>query len=149
MKQTLLPQPRFEAEQTQRKLTGLCILVSAAAVILNLLLTLLHTRQTHTLMLILNIVVDLAAGWSVAWLLTEKLLPLRKLLSLEAMEGRTVSGIVEAYPDQTERYYDMDCRTVTVGGQKLFVVDNGTISFASGQLVTVCVVHGIVKEVMQ
>lgn len=147
MKQTLLPLPRQDMEDKQRKLRAIVLVLLLAALGINVLLTVLHTRQTHTLMLILNIMTDLAALWTVTYLCTAKLFPMRKLLCLDAKQGQEISGTVEAFPAETERYLGMDCRLVTISGKKLFVVDNGTISFVPSEQVTVFAVQRLVKEV--
>lgn len=149
MKQTFLPEPRLVL-QRQKKI---CIICCIAAVVLaaglNILLTALHTRQTHTPMMILNIAVDLIALWFVTWAVTAVIIPLHRLLRLDEQKAKTLSGTVEEVAQNTERYLGYDCRIATVSGQKVFVIENGTISLQRGETVTLQTVSGVVREVLR
>lgn len=149
MKQTFLPEPRL-ALLRQKKICSICCIAAVVlAAGLNILFTVLHTRQTHTPMMILNIVIDILALWFVAWAVTAVIIPLHRLLRLDDQKGQTVSGIVEGVSENTERYLGYDCRIVTVSDQKVFVIDNGTISLQPGETVMLQTVSGVVREVQR
>ena len=148
MNQTVLGENQYLLEEQIRNRIIFCIAALIAAVICNIVLTMFRTPQNHTIFMVLNMALDMAAGWFCIWQLDSFILPYKKLLKLYRKAGTTVSGIVEEISTQTQRYYGFDCIAVTVDGHKLFVVDNGTISLEPMRPVTLEVVHGIVKEVV-
>ena len=148
MNQTVLGENQYLLEEQIRNRIIFCIAALIAAVICNIALTMFRTPQNHTIFMVLNMALDMAAGWFCIWQLDSFILPYKKLLKLYRKIGTTVSGTVEEISSQTQRYYGFDCFAVTVDGHKLFVVDNGTISLEPTQQVTLEVVHGIVKEVV-
>lgn len=148
MNKTVLGENQYLLEDQIRNRIIFCIAALIAAIICNIVLTVLSTPQNHTIFMVLNMGLDMAAGWFCVWQLDSFILPYKKLLKLYRKTGTTVSGIVEEISSHTQRYYGFDCIAVTVGGHKLFVVDNDTISLEPEQSVTLEVVHGIVKEVV-
>lgn len=148
MNQTVLGENQYLLEEQIRNRIIFCIAALIAAIVCNIVLTLFRTPQNHTIFMVLNMALDMAAGWFCIWQLDSFILPYKKLLKLYRKTGTTVSGTVEEISSQTQRYYGFDCFAVTVDGHKLFVVDNGTISLEPMQPVTLEVVHGIVKEVV-
>lgn len=123
---------------------GVFALTAAVAVVL----LLLRNDSNHNLLLIAEIVVSLIGCWYLVWYVTTKILPLRRLLRLDAMPNTELSGTVDAISDRSERYCGFDCTPVTISGRRLFVINNGNISLNCGDKVTVQVSHGIVKEVL-
>lgn len=148
MNPTVLGENQYLLEERIRNRIILCAAALAAAIVCNIILTIFRTPQNHTIFMLLNMALDMAAGWFCVWQFDSFILPYKKLLKLYRKTGTTVSGIVEEVSSQTQRYYGFDCIAVTVDGHKLFVVDNGTISLVPAQSVTLEVVHGIVKEVV-
>lgn len=149
MKQTFLPDHPLLVQRQIKTCRLCCIAAVVLAAGLNILLTVLHTRQTHTVMLILNIVIDLAALWFAVWGVTAVILPLNRLLRLDKQTPQTVSGTVEEISALTERYLGFDCRIASVSGQKVFVIENGRILLREGEAVIVETVSGIVREVRE
>ena len=148
MNQTVLGENQYLLEERIRNRIILCVGALLAAVVVNVVMVFLRTKENHTVLMLLNMVLDIAAGWFCVWQLDSFILPYKKLLKLYRKNGTTISGTVEEISTQTQRYYGFDCIAVTVDGHKLFVVDNGTISLEPMQPVTLEVVHGIVKEVV-
>ena len=148
MKQDCLGENQYLLEERIRNRIILCVGVLLAAVAVNVVMVFLRTKDNHTLLMLLNMALDIAAGWFCVWQLDSFILPYKKLLKLYRKTGTTVSGTVEEVSSQTQRYYGCDCIAVTVDGHKLFIIDNGTISLEPAQSVTLEVVHGIVKEVV-
>lgn len=148
MNQTVLGENQYLLEERIRNRIIFCAIALATAIVCNIIFIALHTPQNYTIFMLLNMAVDMAAGWFCVWQLDSFVLPYKKLLKLYRKTGTTVSGTVEEVSSQTQRYYGFDCIAVTVDGHKLFVVDNGTISLEPAQSVTLEVVHGIVKEVV-
>ena len=148
MKQTFLGAPPDEIKKQirARVILGVSALLIAAAV--NIALTLLRTPENHTAFLIINIVLDLIVGWFCVYLLDSHVLPNRRLLRLYGERGTKLSGTVDSVSENTERYSGFDCLVITIGDQKVFVINNGNLKLEPGQDVTVDAVHGIVKEVI-
>lgn len=148
MNQTVLGENQYLLEDRIRNRIIFCASVMAVAIVCNIILTIFRTPQNHTIFMLLNMALDMAAGWFCVWQLDSFIVPYKKLLKLYRKTGTTVSGTVEEISSQTQRYYSFDCIAVTVDGHKLFVVENSTISLELTQSVTLEVVHGIVKEVV-
>ena len=148
MNKTVLGENQYLLEEQIRNRIIFCVAALITAIVCNIILTIFRNPQNHTVFMLLNMALDMAAGWFCVWQLDSFILPYKKLLKLYRKTGTTVSGIVEETSSQTQRYYGFDCIAVTVDGHKLFVIDNGTISLEPEQPVTIEVVHGIVKEVV-
>lgn len=147
MKQNCLGENQYILEDQIRNRVILCVAALLIAIISNIIITLFRTPDNHTALMLLNMALDIAAGWFGVWQLDSFILPYRKLLKLYRKKGTTITGIVETVSEKTERYYDFDCIAATVDGHKVFIIENGSISLVPAQLVTLEVVHGIVKEV--
>lgn len=147
MKQNCLGKNPYLLEEQIRNRIIICVAVLFVVVISCIILTMFRTPENHTILMLSNMALSVAAGWFGVWQLDSFILPYRKLLKLYRKTGTTVSGVVETVSDNTERYYGFDCIAVTVDGHKVFVIENGAISVEPAQSVTLEVVHGIVKEV--
>ena len=148
MNLTILGENQYVYGDMVRKKIIACIVVVILAATSNTVVMWLHTRESLFMCIIMNALLDVVAGWFVIWQLDRFILPGRKLLRLYKKAGIIVNGEVEEISKCTERYYGFDCWVVTVGGHKLFLVDNGTISLKVGQPVSLETVHGVVKEVL-
>lgn len=122
--------------------------VSVAVIVFNILLTVFRTDATHLTFLILNILSDIAAVWTVYAITVLKIIPAKKLLALckrgesgaktvcgtvtDVSENRvSVQGFaclkitIENGDGQTELYLAGDFLTLEKGKKyKLFTVEN-------------------------
>lgn len=148
MKQTILGEEQAQTKRRVQNRLFCCVGIIFVAAVLNVFFIVLRTKENHTLMLMMNILVDLAAGWIMVWNVTTFVAPLKKCLRLQENEGILLSGTVENVFEGTERYCGFDCIVATIAGHKVFVVDNGNIRLTPSEQVTVIIVQGIVKEVV-
>ena len=148
MKQTFLGAPPDEIKKRIKKHIAVCIAAALVTRSLNIAFAYLRTPDNHTVFLIVNIASDLIVGWGCVYLLDSFAVPNRRLLKLYESRGTKMTGTVISVSENTERYSGFDCRTVSFGQYKLFLIDNGNIKLTPGSEVSLAVVHGIVKEVV-
>lgn len=148
MNQTVLGENQYLLEERIRNRIILCVGALLVAVAVNVVMVFLRTKENHMLLMLINMALDIAAGWFCLWQLDSFILPYKKLLKLYRTTGTQITGTVEEVSEKTKRYFGFDCIVISVDGHKLFVVDNGYITLKTQQSVTLEVAHGIVKEVV-
>lgn len=128
---------------------GIAIAVAVITVILNVLLSVFRTDNTHTAFLVINILADIACGWfEIAWYLfaismQNKIL---KLATANAKLTQSVSGTVTDVSEDTQVVSKLQCRRVTVEGDEtriVFVVDGSGIALECGAKYSVTTVDNI------
>lgn len=147
MKQTVLGEGQYVFADGIRNKTIACIAVVILTLVLNVVITLSHTRDNLVICMWLNVLFDVSASWFVIWQLDRYIVPYRRLLRIFKKQGSIICGEIQEISQKTERYYGFDCWVISVDGHRLFVIDNNTISLNKGETVTLETVHGIVKEV--
>lgn len=145
MKQTIIGVPLSQYEKMLRYRTGLCILVAAGTIGLNILFTALRTDSNHTIMLILNIVSDILCGLFLLPFVSLRILPQRKLLKLMRREKEVIRVTVHQVSPTSQRYMDIDCHVVT-GENRRFFLPVGTIALQEQAEYSLSLVQNIIVE---
>lgn len=126
---------------------GLCIAVFVLTVGLNILFTVLRTDSNHTLMLILNIAADVLCGFLLLYTWDMHILPGLRLYRLFCRNRELLSGTVTEISQDTQRYMDIDCHTVTVDNRRVFL-PAGTLNIQKAAC-TLSLVSNIIVEAEQ
>ena len=126
---------------------GLCIAVFVLTVGLNILFTALRTDSNHGLMLILNIAVDVLCGFFLLYEIEMHILPRVRLYRLFCRNRELLSGTVTEISQDTQRYMDIDCHTVTVDDRRVFL-PAGTLKIQNAAC-TLSLVSNIIVEAEQ
>ena len=130
MNPTVLGENQYISGDKLRGKIVACVVIVVVTLVLNTGITLIHTRESLAARMVLNILLDVIAGWFVVWQLDRFILPHSRVLRLYKKSGTIVSGTVEKISQTTERYYGFDCWEISVDGHRLFVIDNDTIFLA-------------------
>lgn len=147
MKQTVLGCTPDEMRRVLQKRQHFCILTALAAIALNVLFTLLHTRQTAAWFLLANVLTDTLCAWLILYRLTTGILPQKKWLRLFDRTGTPICGTVEFIASGTERYAGMDCRAVRISGHRVFLAANGNLTLTPSERIEGVAVDGILREI--
>lgn len=147
MKQTVLGVDKNSVQAVIHRRVIICTILCLCALFANVLITLLHTPDNHTLLIMINVLVDTVVGWISLWMIDTSIIPQKRLLSLLKRPGTEVSGTVKTLSRDTERYLHFDCLAVTISDHKVFLVDNESIHLEVGQTIKAKVVDGIITEV--
>lgn len=148
MKHSILTDDPIRFEKSLRSRITLAIVLTAATLCLNVLLTILRTDENHTYMLIANIALDILCGLFLLPFITLRILPQRKLLKLTQRGKETVQATVLALSDNSQRYMDMDCLTVSTENRTLFLPIH-TIRLQTGTAYRFMLVQNIIVEAEQ
>ncbi len=129
----------------------ICTVLLCTVIAINTVLTVLRTDQNHTLLLWLNIVLDVAAAWFLIGYISLWVLPQQRLLRLCNGTERTFEGTVTSITAQTQRVRHMDCFTVTLDADKsqrqLFLPANTALSLTEGDYVQLTTVSNIIVTI--
>lgn len=147
MKKILIDKSVADTKVIIKKRTTLCIAAGIAALVLNLLFTLLRNDANHNAMLLLNIAADIAAGFFITYFASFNIIPLKRCLKFSLKPVQTVSGNVSEISENTIRVLGFDCFAVTVDGRKVFLPDCADISINVGEAVTFGVAMNVVTGV--
>lgn len=147
MKQTVLGLSAHSYKKRLDRRIGLCIAVFVLTVGLNLLFTALRTDSNHTLMLILNITADVLCGFLLLYTWDMHILPDLRLFRLFCRNRELLSGTVSEISQDTQRYMDIDCYTVTVDDRRVFL-PAGTLKLQNSAC-TLSLVSNIIVEAEQ
>lgn len=121
MKQSILTPSPSAFRYAFRRSIVLCAVLAGAAIGLNILFLCLRTDKNHYLMLVLNILTDIACGCFLVDHIHRIILPKWKLLQLTRRRQETIQGTVLHISQEITRYMDIDCLTVTVDSRRLFL----------------------------
>lgn len=100
---------------------GKCIGITCLALLANTLLTLFRSEENHTLLLLLNIVIDIACAFFMIYYISEYVLPPRRLYRLFFVPSHTYSGVVRHISAETQRYRGIDCVVITIDTHCFFL----------------------------
>ncbi len=138
-----------------KKLNGeksICIATLCVTVVLNVLLTFLRNDQNHSLMLWLNIVLDVAAGWFLIFYISCLIAPKQRLLRLFNGKRSAFEGTVTAISAETQRVRNVDCFTVTLTAgeteRQFFLPANTALSLKEKEYVQISAVSNIIVQIL-
>ncbi len=147
MTQTVLNETPEKVKKNICRTTLFCILLAAVVLGINLLLALCFTERTYLPFLLVNIVLDIAAGCTVIVLL-DRIRPKRTLLSLQEKAGSTVEYRIASVSETSLRYLDLDCREVKTDGRTLFL-PCGTVTLRAGETYRLRTASNVITEAEQ
>lgn len=147
MTRSVLGQSAHSYKKRLDRRIGLCIAVLVLTVGLNILFTALRTESSHTLMLILNIAADVFCGFLLLFIWDMHILPGLRLYRLFCRNRELLTGTVTKISQNTQRYMDIDCYTVTVDDRRVFL-PAGTFSLQQEHY-TFSLVSNIIVEAEQ
>lgn len=110
----------------------ICVAVFMLTLALNILLTALRTPENHTLLLTVNILLDIGCGWFLLFFLSTGIIPRVRLLRLMQKEHTKIRATLEKIAPEPVRYMNLDCRRITAGGH-IFFLPAGAIKLTEGQ----------------
>lgn len=148
MKQTILGKPAQAFRQTLRMRTAVCIALVVLTAAINLVCVLARTETNHTVMLWVNILMDILCGFFVLSFAGFRILPQRRLYALFRKEGVSADGTVSRISNSATRHMDMDCLEVTADSRRLFL-PAGTITLSEGETYTFRIVSNVIVEAWQ
>lgn len=147
MTQTLFNESEYCVREKLKKQKVICISVALAAFMVNCGLMLIRTKEISTLIFYSNVLIDLVAGWGIAFHILTEQMETRKILKLYKEHATEISGQVTSVSNHTERYHGFDCYVVWIGDRRVFQLKNGAIQLKVGSTVRAVVGHNIVREV--
>ncbi len=150
MKQSILDTDQATFIKKLRIKKIICIAVLCLALGCNLLLTLLRNDQNHTLLLWLNIAIDVAVGWFLIFYISLQIAPRKRLLRICSGTKSTFSGTVTQITTQTQKVRHIDCFTVSLAEtrRQFFLPVTGALSLTEGMHVQIIVVANVIVEIM-
>ena len=144
-------------DKYKKKITAqiaVCAVLVCVALLVNVLLCVFRTDETHTAFLAINILVDILALWAVLFIIGVVILPKRKLLRLyeRVNSGDIIKGRVVTLSNATTRISGLDCYEVGLtpdekAMRKIYVAASGGISIAVNDKVKCALVDNIVVRI--
>lgn len=125
----------------------IAIITAIAMLILNIVFTALRTDSNHTVMLICNILTDIAGGWFLVCFFSEVYIPRARKLRLYSKFNEEKRGKVEEISDKTERFMTFDCKRVKINGHSYFLICDTILNIKVGETLTFRVADNIIVEV--
>ena len=146
MKQNILGMSSQLFWRKIQKRKWFCVVAVVVIAGLNVLFTCLRTEQTHTIMLIANIVTDSLGACFLIWFISVKILEPGKLYRFAIKPSQHIYGTISRVSEKTIRYMGVDCWELTVAERRLFLPVN-TIPVQLHNKAAFSEVAGIVVEV--
>ena len=137
-----------ECKKQIRRQILLCVVLGVVTLGLNVLLTAVRTEENHTVMLILNILVDTLYCWFLLYYISSSLLRRQRLLLLLQRVKTPLEGTVEEIRPETTRYMYMECWEVIVAGRRYYLPTK-TISLQPGETYRLSIVANVIVEAVQ
>lgn len=150
MTQTILGMDKtvYAKKIKDRKIVRLVVLF--AMLLLNVLFTFLRRDSNHSLMLFLNILIDVLCGWYVIFFSEFWIFPQEKLLKIYNSEKSKFCGEVVEISEETETVQSIVCYRVVIGPKEqrvLFLPAKGAIELNKGEIWEFSVESGLIAEV--
>ena len=136
----------FAARLKKRQLFD--ALLAGITLLLNILLVLFRTDNTHTWFMLVNIVTDIACGVCLAYDLSFNCAPQRRLLKLNDRMKETFCGVITQIEPYTTRYANLDCYCVKLDKRRTFL-PAGTLQLEVGAQVELTLSGNVILEVAQ
>ncbi len=114
---------------------------------IHVLLLCLRTEENHSLMLLLNILVDVLAGWSLLACTELVYMPRLRLYRLFQMPTLCIEGEVLDVCHTLQRVNGLDCYSVSVDGRSCFVPETLPFDFKTGDGVRIYLASNTVAKV--
>ena len=129
MKQTILEKADYQKGITRRMV--LCAVLLVVTVIGFLVITPFQTKDNLTSLIMMK--VCLAGVCGVVWIyeIDVKILPMRRMLQIFAMERKEMTGKITVISPYPQRYMKLNCYSVTVDTHNFFI-PVGTIQLEPG-----------------
>lgn len=128
--------------------TILCVAIGGLTLGINLVLTLCRTDSNHTLLLLLNIAVDLLCSFFLIYEIIEGILPRHRLYRLYLSPSEEHCGTLVQIDSSHQRYRGIDCYPVCFDSFRCFL-PVGTLTLPVGAPIRVKTVFNIIVEVAQ
>lgn len=144
MKQYILKSELPQFIKCHKQRIAICIAAAVLAVIINVVCAVLMNSQNYAVMLTVNILSDILAGWFILFLAETRITADRKLISLAKSQTRqTVKGEVISIEKKTRRVYGLTCKVVNLkcadGEREIFVAEQGNIKLSEGTVIVITV----------
>lgn len=146
--QSVINQSPADCKKVIHRQIGLCVVLAVAVLALNILLAILRTKETHTLMLVVNIVTDTLCGWFLFYYIHGPLLRRYRLYQLMLRKKTLMTGTVEEIRPQTTQYLFIECLEVMVEGRRYYLPTK-TIRLQPGQTYQLSIVNNFIVEAAQ
>ena len=134
----------FAARLKKRQLFD--ALLAGIPLLLNILLVLFRTDNTHTWFMLVNIVTDIACGVYLVYDLSFNCAPQRRLLKLNDRMKETFCGVITQIEPYTTRYANLDCYCVKLDKRRTFL-PAGTLHLEVGTQVELTLSGNVILEV--
>lgn len=146
--QSVINQSPEACKKAIHRQIALCVALGVAVLALNIFLAILRTKETHTLMLVLNIVTDTLCGWFLFFYIHGPLLRRYRLCQLMLRKKTPLTGTVAEIRPETTRYLFIACLEVMVEGRRYYLPTN-TIRLQPGQTYQLSIVNNVIVEAAQ
>lgn len=123
-------------------------MIAVATLLLNILLVILRTENTHIWCLLGNIVTDIACGVYLVYELTVIHGPEKRLFKLSNRRRDSYSGVITQIEPYTTRYANLDCYCVMLDKRRTFL-PAGTLQLEVGTQVELTLAGNVILEVAQ
>lgn len=150
MKQTILGMDKTVFVRKIKNKKIICLVVLFAMLMLNVLFTLFRSDSNHSLMLFLNIFIDVLCGWFIIYFSEFWILPQARLLKIFNSEKSVFRGEVLEISEETETIQSIICYRVVVGATEqrvVFLPAKGAIVLHKGEIWVFSVASGLITEV--
>ncbi len=152
MKQSVFGTNKALFIQKMNREKGMCVAVLCIAIAVNIVLTLLRNEQNHTLLLWLNVALDVAVGWFLIAYISLRIVPRQRLLGLCKGKESAFEGTVCKITAQTQRVRHVDCFTVSFtvaeAERQFFLPANTALTLVEGQHVKLTAVSNVIMEII-
>lgn len=103
-----------------KKRKTLCAVAAGVTAMLNMMCVALRTENNHSVMLTLNIVLDVLCGWGIIYYRSVYIVPWQKILALMEKESQQICGEIDGISEEVCCHMGLDCRCISIGERKLF-----------------------------
>ena len=139
-----MPPEAFEEKLKKRMVRN--GVIAGMTLVMNILLVLFRTEQTHIWFLLINILTDIACGVYLVYNLSFVHAPERRLLKLSRRMKETLSGVITEIEPYTTRYADLDCYCVQLDKRRTFLPAD-TLQLEVGMEVELTLSGNVILEV--
>lgn len=141
-----MPAEEYGAKVKKRLITR--VILAVATLLLNILLVLLRTEQTHIWFLLINILSDIGCGVYLVYDFSANIIPKWELWKLSQRRMEQYSGTITEIEPYTTRYAKLDCYCVRLGNRRTFLPEN-TLQLEVGSQVELTLSGNVIVEVTQ
>lgn len=150
MTQTILGMDKNTYAKKIKNRKIICLIVLLGMILFNVVFTFLRSDKNHSLMLFLNIFIDVLCGWFVIYFYSFWISPQKKLLKVFESKKSKFRGEIVEISEETETIQSIICYRVVVKTPEervIFLPVKGAIELNEGETWLFSIASGLIVEV--